>query len=111
MMSDRLNVLVLQKVLAQIPWGRVVTYKQVAVFLGNGKASRVVGRLCGENLEPDQYPCFKVVCSDGTVGGFAFGVEDKIRRLKEEGIEVENGTSASLSGARIVGFESRKYCF
>jgi deoxyribonuclease V len=43
-------------------------------------------------------PCFKIVKSDGSLGGFGLGITDKIRRLKNDGIEVKNG--------KIIDFES-----
>jgi hypothetical protein len=36
-------------------------------------------------------PCFKIVKSDGSLGGFGLGINDKVRRLKNDGIEVKNG--------------------
>jgi len=44
-----------------------------------------------KNPDADTMPCFKIVCSDGRLGGFGLGIEDKIRRLKEDGIEVKDG--------------------
>lgn len=51
---------------------------------------RFVGQLLNKNPNPDKYPCYKVVQSDGKLGGFALGRKDKIRRLKMDGIEVKN---------------------
>jgi deoxyribonuclease V len=42
-------------------------------------------------------PCFKIVYSDGKLGGFGLGINDKIRRLNNDNIEVKNG--------KIVNFE------
>jgi O-6-methylguanine DNA methyltransferase len=93
----------LQKKLRSIPKGKVVTYAELAKALGNPKASRAAGTLCGKNPEPNTYPCFKVVRSDGSIGQFAYGTEDKIRRLQKEGIDVKNG--------KVVDFQKRKYTF
>lgn len=75
----------------QIPKGRVSTYGAVAKALGDIRASRAVGRMMNQNPNPDSMPCFKIVYSDGQIGGFGLGVEDKIRRLKQDGINVKNG--------------------
>ncbi|MDP3975666.1 MAG: MGMT family protein [bacterium] len=80
----------LQQQLLQIPPGKVVTYAEMARALGKPRAVRAVGALCGSNPEPDTYPCFKVIKSDGGIGGYSAkgGKVEKIRRLREEGIEV-----------------------
>jgi len=44
-----------------------------------------------KNPNADTMPCFKIVKSDGSLGGFGLGIEDKIRRLSEDGMEVKDG--------------------
>ena len=75
----------------QIPPGRVSTYGAVAKALGNKGYSRAVGKFMNKNPNADTMPCFKIVKSDGSLGGFGLGIDDKIRRLKEDGISVKNG--------------------
>lgn len=74
----------------KIPSGKVTTYKEIAKNLGT-KAYRAVGNALNRNKNPDEVKCCKVVKADGSLGGFALGSEDKIRRLKEEEIIVING--------------------
>jgi O-6-methylguanine DNA methyltransferase len=95
----------LQWALLSIPAGRVVSYKELSRYLGMPKSYRVVGGLCGKNPEPDVFPCYKVVRSDGGLGGYSVdgGVEEKARRLREDGILVRGG--------RIVDLEKRLYVF
>lgn len=81
----------------QIPTGRVSTYGAVAEALGDKSYARAVGKYMNKNPDADTMPCFKIVKSDGSLGGFGRGVNDKIRRLKEDGINVKNG--------KIVNFE------
>ena len=92
----------LQRLLLQIPRGRVTTYKEIARMM-NTRGYRPIGQLLGSNPEPDRFPCFKVVKSDGSLGGYALGEKEKIRRLKVEGIVVRNG--------KISEFEKRVYRF
>ena len=92
----------LQQLLLQIPKGRVTTYKELAKAMGT-KGYRYVGNLLHCNPEPDRFPCFKVVKSDGTLGGFATGPDEKIRRLKADGVEVRN--------RRIEHFEAKLFSF
>lgn len=75
----------------QIPSGRVSTYGAVAKALGDKRYARAVGKYMNKNPNADIMPCFKIINSDGSLGGFGLGVEDKIRRLKKDGIEVKDG--------------------
>jgi len=75
----------------QIPPGRVSTYGAVAKALGNPGYARAVGKIMNKNPDADTMPCFKIVKSDGSLGGFGLGIDDKVRRLKEDGIKVKDG--------------------
>jgi deoxyribonuclease V len=68
----------------------VSTYGAVANALGDIRASRSVGRMMNQNPDPDNMPCFRIVYSDGRLGGFGAGITDKIRRLNEDNIKVEH---------------------
>lgn len=80
----------LQNLLLQIPKGKVSTYKEVAEAIGT-KGYRFVGQLLNRNPYPDKYPCYKVVNSNGQLGGFALGLAEKIRRLKNDGVDTKEG--------------------
>lgn len=71
-------------IVAQIPRGSVMTYKEVATRAGNGRASRAVGAIIKTNYNPD-IPCHRVIRSDGGLGGYNRGVENKKKILEEEG--------------------------
>ena len=75
----------------QIPSGMVSSYGEVAKALGDIRASRAVGRMMNQNPNADNMPCFKIVYSDGGIGGFGLGISDKIIRLKNDNIQVKNG--------------------
>jgi deoxyribonuclease V len=81
----------LYNLLLQIPDGMVSTYGDLAVALGDKISARAVGYMLSLNNYPDKYPCYKIVYSDGTAGNYALGAEEKIRRLKNDGINVING--------------------
>lgn len=74
--------------LTKIPKGKVSTYKQVAELIGHPKAYRAVGNALNKNLDPINCPCYKVVKSDGSVGGYALGSLKKEQLLKRDGIEI-----------------------
>lgn len=80
--------------LLKIPKGKVVTYKQIAEYLGNPNLSRVVGNILHNNPDENKYPCYKVVNSKGELSKhFAFGgIEKQKEKLESEGIEVYNYT-------------------
>jgi len=92
----------LQQILLKIPKGKVSTYKEVAHAMGT-KGYRYVGQLLNKNPDPDKYPCYRVVMSNGDLGGFGLGCKDKIRRLKEDGIVIKN--------MKVVDFKSSFFKF
>ena len=70
---------------AQIPYGRVTTYGQIARLLGNPRLSRIVG--CALNGAPEGLPCHRVIYKDGTLSPadiFGPGVQRML--LEGEGI-------------------------
>lgn len=80
----------MQLLLAKIPRGKVTTYKIIARKLK--VHPRFAGRLLSRNPDGVRYPCYKVVCSDGSLGGYTSknGVRDKMKKLKKDGIEIVN---------------------
>jgi AraC family transcriptional regulator of adaptative response/methylated-DNA-[protein]-cysteine methyltransferase len=60
-----------------------LTYKQVAVRAGRPKAYRAVGNILNKNRDPG-VPCHRVIRSDGSVGGYAWGTKKKRALLKRE---------------------------
>ncbi len=77
--SDRVYAVV-----AKIPRGKTMTYKQVAAKAGNKNAARAVGTLMSKNYNP-KIPCHRVIRSDGKVGDYnRGGPSRKIELLLEE---------------------------
>ena len=73
----------------KIPKGKVTTYKLIAEKLKT-HAYRAVGTALHNNKKPIIIPCHRVVNSSGFVGGYANGIEQKIKLLKKEGINIKN---------------------
>jgi len=71
--------------LERIPYGEYRSYKQIAEALGDPKKARAVGRTCHTNPLPLFVPCHRVIASDGTLGGYAGGLELKYYLLMMEG--------------------------
>ena len=69
----------------------------------DSQAYRAVGRAMAKNRNLVVVPCHRVVCSDGKVGGYANGVDQKIELLEREGVAV--------IGERVIDLESVMYRF
>lgn len=63
--------------LARIPFGKTVSYADVAYDLGNPAAVRAVGAANGRNPISIVVPCHRVIGRDGTLTGYAGGLERK----------------------------------
>ena len=72
------------KQVARIPYGRTITYGEVARAVGSPKAYRAVGTANAQNNLPVVIPCHRVVASSG-LGGYGAGIEMKKRLLQIEG--------------------------
>lgn len=72
------------EVVKKIPRGEVLTYKQVALKLGNAGLARAVGNALSRNRDK-KVPCHRVIGSEREIGGFNKGVQAKMRLLAKEG--------------------------
>ena len=70
----------------RIPFGRVVSYAELARMAGSPKAFRAVGNALGANPVPIVVPCHRVIHDDRSIGGFSSGLAWK-RYL----LEIERG--------------------
>ena len=86
------------EVVKSIPRGKVATYGQVAVLVGNAMLARCVGNALHANPDPSRIPCHRVVNRDGKVAEFyAFGGKDaQRRRLEAEGVVFEKSGRVDL---------------
>lgn len=70
--------------LLSVKRGQVVTYKELAQRAGCPKASRAVGKALNKNPIHILIPCHRVVKSDGSLGGYAGGIDIKAALLAYE---------------------------
>ncbi|MBI4177783.1 MAG: MGMT family protein [Candidatus Aenigmarchaeota archaeon] len=77
------------RLLRKIPKGFVTTYKELA--RATKTHPRAIGTIMHSNEFPAEFPCYKVVMSDGRLGGYGGGIRKKIRLLRKDGIIVKNG--------------------
>ncbi|MBA4312564.1 MAG: cysteine methyltransferase [Chlorobiaceae bacterium] len=73
------------KELAKISYGSTITYKHLAKRVHAPKAFQAVGRANGANPLPIIIPCHRVIGSDGSLVGYAYGVKTKEFLLRLEG--------------------------
>ena len=83
------------KILCEIPYGQVTTYgdiaKKMAVEMGREHmSSQAVGGAVGHNPISIIIPCHRVVGSNGSLTGFAGGIQMKVQLLELEGVDMAN---------------------
>ena len=71
--------------LRKIPVGETRSYAEIAAAIGQPKAVRAVGTANGDNHVAVLIPCHRVIRSDGTLGGYAGGLDRKRKLLAAEG--------------------------
>ena len=72
------------KALRTIPYGKTISYGELAGKIGNPKAVRAVGGANGKNPIPIVIPCHRVIGADGSLTGFGGGLETKVALLALE---------------------------
>ena len=72
--------------LTRIPPGETRTYAQLAMAAGNPRAIRAAGTACGQNRVAILIPCHRALRTDGSLGGYAYGLERKAKLLEMEGV-------------------------
>jgi len=72
--------------LRDIPAGETRTYSELATIAGNAKAVRAAGSACGANHVAVAIPCHRAQRSDGTLGGYAYGLDRKRALRAREGV-------------------------
>lgn len=72
------------QILRSISYGETRSYAQVAEMIGQPQAVRAVARACATNPVALVVPCHRVVRSDGSLGGFRWGLNRKQQLLAQE---------------------------
>ncbi len=72
--------------LARVPYGHTATYAELAARAGNPKAARAVGMTMNRNPIPIVLPCHRIVGANGTLVGYAGGLDRKVALLTLEGV-------------------------
>ena len=91
-----------------IPRGKVATYGQIALHLGNRNFARAVGNILHGNPDPEHIPCHRVVNAQGKLSrSYAFGgIEAQRRLLASEGVVFKNDYIVDLSASQVFFLKS-----
>lgn len=81
--------------LCRIPYGETQCYQEIAEMVGSPKAFRAVGMANHNNPIPILIPCHRVVGKDGSLTGYAGGLEMKKALLEAEKNYLDNTGSGS----------------
>jgi methylated-DNA-[protein]-cysteine S-methyltransferase len=73
------------RVASEIPYGGVLSYREVATDAGSPRGSRAAGNALGSNPIPIVVPCHRVLHSGGGLGGYGGGLDRKRWLLELEG--------------------------
>ncbi len=74
--------------LLSIPYGETVSYMHIAKLIDNPKGVRAVAQAIGSNSLCILIPCHRVIGTNGSLTGFAGGLDAKTTLLKTEGIKI-----------------------
>lgn len=80
-------------ILCEIPYGKIITYGEIAKRMAakmnrNSMSSQAVGGAIGHNPISIIIPCHRVVGSNGSLTGYAGGINTKIKLLKHENVDM-----------------------
>jgi len=88
-------------IVKKIPRGKLMTYMQLAKK--SHSSPRAVGRALATNPSPNKIPCYRVIMTNGKIGGYRLGAKQKIKLLKKDGFTIKNGKILCLTKKAIFG--------
>lgn len=78
------------KILSEIPYGKTMTYGEIASMISPTMSPQAVGGAVGHNPISIMVPCHRVLGSNGKLTGYAGGIDRKIALLRMEGIDFKD---------------------
>lgn len=83
------------KILCEIPYGEITTYGKIAKMIAkkmnkDTMSSQAVGSAVGHNPISIIIPCHRVVGTNGSLTGYAGGIDKKIKLLEHENVDMSN---------------------
>ena len=73
----------------QIPFGKTISYLELAQSIGNPKGVRAVAQANGQNRIPIIVPCHRIIASNGKLTGYSGGLKRKEMLLAKESGQVQ----------------------
>jgi len=70
--------------LLRVPWGKTLSYQELARKVGKPRAVRAVANACARNPIAFVVPCHRILRSDGSLGGYYWGPSRKQQLLRRE---------------------------
>lgn len=88
------------EIMMEIPFGQTSTYgkiaKQIEAETGKRASAQAVGGAVGHNSISLIVPCHRVVGTNGSLTGYAGGVDKKVKLLKMEGVDISKLTVTKI---------------
>jgi len=91
------------RILLEIPYGTTITYRELAAAAGRPSAIRAAGAANGANPISIIVPCHRVIGSDGSLTGYAGGIETKRFLIELERSVVSGAETTGLSPVPLLG--------
>jgi methylated-DNA-[protein]-cysteine S-methyltransferase len=79
------------RALAEVPYGKTMSYGELARRMARPNAVRAVGAANGANPIPIVLPCHRIIGANGTLTGYGGGLDKKRRLLELEGVRLPAG--------------------
>lgn len=76
--------------LRKIPKGKITTYKLLAKAIKKPKNWRQIAIILSQNPFPEKFPCYKVIKSNGEIGGYKYGKLAKKNLLQKDNLVIYN---------------------
>lgn len=83
------------RALLEIPYGKAISYRELAQRVDRPKGFQAVGQANGKNPLPILIPCHRVIAADGSLGGYSGGLDRKRFLLDLEGIPYKDKKKGS----------------
>ena len=92
------------RIVSLIPHGKVVSYGQVALYVGIPRAARQVGWILNQLEEKVSVPWWRVVNNEGRISikGSMYTAEDQRKLLRREGLEVKKDLTLDIEKYRFI---------
>jgi uncharacterized protein len=93
--------------LRAIPVGRTLSYTELAYWVGPLTSARAVASACASNPIALAIPCHRVVCTNGDLAGYRWGIRRRLEMIKREAMAMKVHFSATIAASAPISSEAR----